>query len=141
MEVKDVSVIDVEAMKEISGVAGYFSKSGQHQVILGTGFVNKVCAEFQKLAGVKADHDEIAETGDKQKLSFQSTTKMISDIFIPIITSYLCDYNIYRFYQIDSICLFFIVALEYFLSATVIFVYRIVSISVDYNISLPFCCQ
>ena len=85
VEVKDVSVIDVEAMKEISGVAGYFSKSGQHQVILGTGFVNKVCAEFQKLAGVKADHDEIAETGDKQKLSFQSTTKMISDIFIPII--------------------------------------------------------
>lgn len=85
VEVKDASVIDVEAMKEISGVAGYFSKSGQHQVILGTGFVNKVCAEFQKLAGVKADHDEIAETGDKQKLSFQSTTKMISDIFIPII--------------------------------------------------------
>ena len=85
VEVKDVSVIDVEAMKEISGVAGYFSKSGQHQVILGTGFVNKVCAEFQKLAGVKADHDEIAETGDRQKLSFQSTTKMISDIFIPII--------------------------------------------------------
>ena len=82
VEVKDASVIDVEAMKEISGVAGYFSKSGQHQVILGTGFVNKVCAEFQKLAGVKADHDEIAETGDKQKLSFQSTTKMISDIFI-----------------------------------------------------------
>ena len=48
---------------------------------------------------------------------------------------------IYRFYQIDSICLFFIVALEYFLSATVISVYRIVSISVDYNKSLPFCCQ
>ena len=42
VEVKDASVIDVEAMKEISGVAGYFSKSGQHQVILGTGFVNKV---------------------------------------------------------------------------------------------------
>ena len=28
VEVKDASVIDVEAMKEISGVAGYFSKSG-----------------------------------------------------------------------------------------------------------------
>ena len=42
VEVKDASVIDVEAMKEIPGVAGYFSKSGQHQVILGTGFVNRV---------------------------------------------------------------------------------------------------
>ena len=51
VEVKDASVIDEEGMKEIQGVAGYFSKSGQHQVILGTGFVNKVCAEFQKLTG------------------------------------------------------------------------------------------
>lgn len=40
-------------------------------MILGTGFVNKVCAEFQKLAGVKADHDEIAETGDKQNCHFR----------------------------------------------------------------------
>ena len=67
VEVKDASIIDEEGMKEIQGVAGYFSKSGQHQVILGTGFVNKVCAEFQKLAGVTA--------GDAE----------VSDIFIPII--------------------------------------------------------
>ena len=85
VEVKDASVIDVEAMKEIPGVAGYFSKSGQHQVILGTGFVNKVCAEFQKLAGVTAGDAEVTENGEKEKLSFQSATKMISDIFIPII--------------------------------------------------------
>lgn len=85
VEVKDASVIDEEGMKEIQGVAGYFSKSGQHQVILGTGFVNKVCAEFQKLAGVTAGDAEVTENGEKEKLSFQSTTKMISDIFIPII--------------------------------------------------------
>ena len=85
VEVKDASIIDEEGMKEIQGVAGYFSKSGQHQVILGTGFVNKVCAEFQKLAGVTAGDAEVTENGEKEKLSFQSTTKMISDIFIPII--------------------------------------------------------
>ena len=85
VEVKDASVIDEEGMKEIQGVAGYFSKSGQHQVILGTGFVNKVCAEFQKLAGVTAGDAEVTENGEKEKLSFQGTTKMISDIFIPII--------------------------------------------------------
>ena len=85
VEVKDASIIDEEGMKEIQGVAGYFSKSGQHQVILGTGFVNKVCAEFQKLAGVTAGDAEVTENGEKEKLSFQSATKMISDIFIPII--------------------------------------------------------
>ena len=80
---KDASLVDQKAMQEIPGVAGYFCKSGQHQVILGTGFVNKVCAEFQKMAGL-ADGEETPTAGG-QKITFQSVTKMISDIFIPII--------------------------------------------------------
>lgn len=80
---KDASLVDQKAMQEIPGVAGYFCKSGQHQVILGTGFVNKVCAEFQKMAGL-ADGEEAPAAGG-QKITFQSVTKMISDIFIPII--------------------------------------------------------
>ena len=60
VEVKDASVIDEEAMKDIPGVAGYFAKSGQHQVILGTGFVNKVCAELKK-NGVDATVDNRSE--------------------------------------------------------------------------------
>ena len=79
---KDASLVDEKAMKEIPGVAGYFCKSGQHQVILGTGFVNKVCAEFRKLTGL-TDGEETAE--DPHEITFQSVTKMISDIFIPII--------------------------------------------------------
>ena len=75
MEVKDASVIDEEGMKEIQGVAGYFSKSGQHQVILGTGFVNKVCAEFQKLAGVTAGDAEATENGEKEKFIFPEYNK------------------------------------------------------------------
>lgn len=86
VEVKDAARINEEQMKEIPGVAGYFSKSGQHQVILGTGFVNKVCTEFQKLAGVAGEESaEQTNQGEKGKLSFQGATKMISDIFIPII--------------------------------------------------------
>lgn len=77
---KDAQKVDTEMMKEIPGVAGYFEKSGQHQVILGTGFVNKVCDEVQKLCGASE-----AVTEEKEKLSFQGITKMISDIFIPII--------------------------------------------------------
>lgn len=80
---KDASLVDQKAMLEIPGVAGYFCKSGQHQVILGTGFVNKVCAEFQKMTGL-ADGEQVPAAGG-QKITFQSVTKMISDIFIPII--------------------------------------------------------
>lgn len=80
---KDASLVNEKAMQEIPGVAGYFCKSGQHQVILGTGFVNKVCAEFQKMTGL-ADGEEAPAAGG-QKITFQSVTKMISDIFIPII--------------------------------------------------------
>ncbi len=80
---KDASLVDQKAMLEIPGVTGYFCKSGQHQVILGTGFVNKVCAEFQKMTGL-ADGEQAPAAGG-QKITFQSVTKMISDIFIPII--------------------------------------------------------
>ncbi|MDO4260882.1 MAG: PTS transporter subunit EIIC [Eubacteriales bacterium] len=81
---KDAGKVDANAFKEIPGVAGYFEKSGQHQVILGTGFVNKVCDEVQKLTGASGESGASA-SGEKEKLSFQSVTKMISDIFIPII--------------------------------------------------------
>lgn len=82
----DSDLVNVDAFKEIPGVAGYFVKSGQHQVILGTGFVNKVCDEMQKLTGVSEDGKaDVPAADEKGRLSFQSITKMISDIFIPII--------------------------------------------------------
>lgn len=77
---KSAEKVNAEMMKEIPGVAGYFEKSGQHQVILGTGFVNKVCDQVQKMCGTV---EEVAT--EKEKISFQGITKMISDIFIPII--------------------------------------------------------
>lgn len=85
ISVRDAQKVDGDAVREIPGVAGYFEKSGQHQVILGTGFVNKVCDEFQKMAGLANEPGSAAETGEKEKITFQSITKMISDIFIPII--------------------------------------------------------
>ncbi len=41
---KDDSKVDAEKLGETEGVHGYFFKNGQHQVILGTGFVGKVFA-------------------------------------------------------------------------------------------------
>lgn len=77
---KNAELVHSELMTDIPGVAGYFEKSGQHQVILGTGFVNKVCSEVKKMCNA-AEEAPV----EKEKLSFQSITKMISDIFIPII--------------------------------------------------------
>ena len=40
--VKDNSKVNTENLKNIKGIGGYFYQSGQHQIIIGTGKVNKV---------------------------------------------------------------------------------------------------
>ena len=85
---KDEGKIVKESILELPGVAGYFEKSGQHQIILGTGFVNKVCAEANKLCGFTNSEDNNKIEKNKPvsaKDKFQELTRTISDIFIPII--------------------------------------------------------
>lgn len=86
---KDPSIISKDEILEATGVAGYFEKNGQHQVILGTGYVNKVCIEFKKLSGISDNLNETqissSENKNEKNTTFQNLTKMISDIFIPII--------------------------------------------------------
>ena len=43
---------DAKAVEDIDGVKGVFSASGQLQVILGTGVVNKVYDEFLAISGM-----------------------------------------------------------------------------------------
>lgn len=83
VSVADESKVDADALQNIPGAAGYFSKSGQHQIILGTGFVNKVCDEAQKMTGIGENASPAAAL--PQKWSVQAVTKLISDIFLPII--------------------------------------------------------
>ena len=45
---KDDSKIDLDALERIDLVKGNFNNGGQFQIILGTGIVNKVYAEFIK---------------------------------------------------------------------------------------------
>ena len=47
--VKDHESIDTKAVEKIEEVKGTFYNSGQYQIILGTGIVNKVFAEVQKM--------------------------------------------------------------------------------------------
>ena len=78
----DDSKIDVEAINKADNVAGYFFKSGQHQIILGTGFVNRVFDVFNAEWGGGA----VSQAPQKVEIrSFKDLTKFVSDIFIPII--------------------------------------------------------
>ena len=86
---KDEGKIVKESILELPGVAGYFEKSGQHQIILGTGFVNKVCAEANKLCGFTNSEDNNKIEKNKPvsaKDKFQELTRTISDIFISVLT-------------------------------------------------------
>ncbi len=82
----DDSKIDKAAIDRLDGVKGCFSNAGQIQIIFGTGIVNKVFAEFSKVAGItetsKAELTDIAA----QKLNpLQRVARLLSNIFVPII--------------------------------------------------------
>ena len=52
--IADNSKTDKGAIENIEGVKGVFEASGQLQIILGTGTVNKVFDQFISLAGITA---------------------------------------------------------------------------------------
>lgn len=78
----DDSKVDAAALGETEGVHGYFEKNGQHQVILGTGFVGKV---FAVLKGEEVASDEKPKAKQESVSTFQSVTRTFSDIFVAII--------------------------------------------------------
>ena len=49
---KDASEFDKKEIEAIDGVKGSFFASGQHQIILGTGFVNKVYQQVLEITGM-----------------------------------------------------------------------------------------
>lgn len=77
---------DNKAVENIDGVKGVFFASGQMQIILGTGTVNKVYDEFIKLAGIdEASKEDVKREAAKKANPFQRLIKTIGDIFVPII--------------------------------------------------------
>ncbi|NOI29280.1 PTS transporter subunit EIIC [Vibrio coralliilyticus] len=80
---KDDEKVDAEGLSATEGVHGYFFQNGQHQVILGTGFVGKV---FAIMKGNEAiEETPQAEEQNDQVSTFQSVTRTFSDIFVAII--------------------------------------------------------
>ncbi|WP_165996112.1 PTS transporter subunit EIIC [Bacillus sp. Cs-700] len=84
VELKDDTLLKKESLDSIEGVSGYFYQSGQHQIILGTGLVNKVYAELEK-GGVTDSQDNSNEPRNSNNSKIQQLTKTFADIFIPVI--------------------------------------------------------
>ncbi|VUS27873.1 PTS transporter subunit EIIC [Klebsiella grimontii] len=83
LQVKDRQKIDDDRIRNISEVKGVFFNSGQYQIILGTGIVNKVYQEF-------VNEYQVAEIS-KDEMTKQSTGRLqrgirnLSDVFVPIV--------------------------------------------------------
>lgn len=75
-----------ETIEKMEGVKGVFEASGQLQVILGTGTVNKVYEEFIKLADISAaSKEEVKQAAASKQNVFMRAIKTLGDIFVPII--------------------------------------------------------
>ncbi len=84
--VADNEKIDKQSIENIDGVKGAFLASGQLQIILGTGVVNKVYEEFIKIAGIsEATTEEVKNISIQKQNVFKRIIKTIGDIFVPII--------------------------------------------------------
>lgn len=83
---KDAGAFQKKEIEEIEGVKGSFLASGQHQVVLGTGFVNKVYAEVMDLTGF--DQGGMMTKADATAVhmnAFQMASRLLGDVFLPII--------------------------------------------------------
>ena len=84
--IADNKKVSKEALENIDGVKGVFEASGQLQIILGTGTVNKVFAEFIDIAGITASSKaEVKEAAAEKQNWFMRAIKLLGDIFVPII--------------------------------------------------------
>lgn len=83
--VKDRESIDDKKVEKVNEVKGVFFTSGQYQIILGTGIVNKVYAEVENI-GLKTlskkEQDEAVKNNEK---GIKKVMRILGDIFVPII--------------------------------------------------------
>lgn len=87
--VKDKKIIKQKELDDNEDIKGTFEASGQYQIIIGPGDVDKVYKELVSLTGVKEastdDLKEIANSSGKKTNPFMQLIKVLSDIFVPIV--------------------------------------------------------
>lgn len=84
--IADNKKANVKTIENIDGVKGVFDASGQLQIIIGTGTVNKVYDEFIALAGISAaTKEEVKQAAASKAVWWKRAIKTLGDIFVPII--------------------------------------------------------
>ncbi|WP_261131352.1 sucrose-specific PTS transporter subunit IIBC [Bacillus sp. Marseille-Q3570] len=81
----DKELIDQEKVETIDKVKGAFYNSGQYQIILGTGTVNRIYEELSNLGVTESTKDEQKKEVVKQGNLFQRAIRSFGDVFVPII--------------------------------------------------------
>ncbi len=85
LEVRDSDLIDDRLVEKIDQVKGVFFNSGQYQIILGSGIVNKVYESIIKDDSTFKDRITNLEKIKKETNPFKRAIRVLADIFIPII--------------------------------------------------------
>lgn len=78
--------INVKNIENLDKVKGSFFNSGQYQIILGTGLVNRVYAEVVGIIGDEVADKTVADNAKKDAgNALQRGIRIFSDVFVPII--------------------------------------------------------
>lgn len=83
--IRDEDKVDKEQVEEIDKVKGAFFNSGQYQVIFGTGTVNRIYEEIEKMNLKTASKSEQTKEAAKKGSKFQRAIRTFGDVFVPII--------------------------------------------------------
>lgn len=84
--IADNAKVRKEELESIDVVKGVFEASGQLQIIIGTGTVNKVYDEFIREADIKAaSKDDVKAAAASRQSWFKRLIKTLGDVFVPII--------------------------------------------------------
>ncbi|OWA34690.1 PTS beta-glucoside transporter subunit EIIBCA [Saccharibacillus sp. O16] len=83
--VHDKEKIDQKRIEGTDKVKGAFFNSGQYQIIFGTGTVNRIFEEVEKLGIESTSKEDIKSQGKKQGNAFQRAIRTFGDVFVPII--------------------------------------------------------
>ncbi|AWB45922.1 PTS beta-glucoside transporter subunit EIIBCA [Paenibacillus sp. CAA11] len=83
--VRDKEKINQQQVENIDKVKGAFFNSGQYQIIFGTGTVNRIFEEVEKLGIESTSKEDLKGQGKKQGNAFQRAIRTFGDVFVPII--------------------------------------------------------
>lgn len=84
--IKDNNKLSKSKLENIEGVKGVFEASGQLQIIIGTGLVNKVYDELVVEGNLSVStKEEVKNDATKKQNIFFRIIKALGDVFVPII--------------------------------------------------------